>query len=73
MTIDVEEILAFSMMGALTCLMLSIPAAFITHLVWTIKLLMGGASIAGGQIVLMLVGIFVPPVGILHGYVLWLL
>lgn len=67
MLIDAEDFFIWVFFA----LMLSLPAAFVTHLVWTIKLLMGGAALAGGQVALMLIGIVLPPIGILHGYVLW--
>lgn len=69
MTIDTEDVVAFSVCAAVV----SLPLAFLTHMIWTIKLLMGGAALAGGQVALMLIGIIVPPIGILHGYVLWFL
>lgn len=59
--------------GALVALafMLTVFAAYITHLVWSIKLLMAAAAPVWNQVVLAILGSFVPPVGVIHGLVLW--
>ncbi len=41
---------------------------FITHIVWCIN----AASETGSAIALLFVGIFIPPVGWVHGVALWL-
>lgn len=45
-------------------------SAYITHLVWSIKLLMKGTEVIS-QMVLAGLGLVVPPVGIVHGVILW--
>jgi len=43
-------------------------AAYITHIVWAIDILTGAAT--DSQIVIALIGLF-PPVGVIHGYMIW--
>ena len=45
--------------------------AMVTHLVWIIKALASDAGATAGQIVLGLMGAFIPPVGVIHGFILW--
>lgn len=51
--------------------LLSIPAAWATHVIWIITKLASGAGATGGQIALGIIGAFMPPVGIGHGYIIW--
>lgn len=53
------------------CLVLAIPAAWFTHVVWVISKLAGAAGVTGGQVLLGLLGTFVPPIGVIHGVMLW--
>jgi len=46
-------------------------AAFITHIVWIVTTLMASEPTTGGQIVLAVLGVLAPPVGAIHGFVLW--
>ena len=46
-------------------------AAYITHILWGIKLLSAAVNPATGQIVLGVLGAVIPPVGVLHGWLLW--
>lgn len=50
---------------------LSLIAAWVTHLVWIIQTLAGPAGITGGQLILACLGAFVPPLGIMHGIMIW--
>lgn len=45
--------------------------AWITHIVWSIKMLMSPVPAAINQLVLAGVGAIVPPVGVIHGFILW--
>lgn len=45
--------------------------AWITHVIWAIKTLASDAGITFGQIVLAVLGTFVPPVGVIHGVIIW--
>ena len=60
-------------LGALGCLgfMILMFAAWATHVVWVIGKLAGSAGVTGGQIVLGVLGSFVPPVGVIHGVMIW--
>ena len=60
-------------LGTLGCLGFFIAcfAAWATHVVWVIGKLAGAAGITGGQLMLALMGSFVPPVGIIHGVMIW--
>lgn len=46
-------------------------AGYVTHLWWIISLLMAGDAIAGGKIVLAVLGVIFFPLGCLHGVYLW--
>jgi hypothetical protein len=46
-------------------------ASYVTHLWWIISLLMVGDVIAGGKIVLAVLGVIFFPLGCLHGVYLW--
>jgi hypothetical protein len=49
----------------------SLPVAWITHIVWAIGKLASDEGATIGQAVLMAVGAFMPPVGVVHGYMIW--
>ena len=42
--------------------------AWITHVVWIIAALASSGGATGGQIALGLMGAFMPPVGVVHGF-----
>ena len=46
-------------------------AAWITHVVWVIGKLAGDAGITFGQVALAVLGTLVPPIGVLHGIMIW--
>jgi hypothetical protein len=46
-------------------------AAWLTHVVWIIQTLASPVGATAGQIVLGLLGIFIPPIGALHGLIIW--
>jgi hypothetical protein len=46
-------------------------AAWLTHLMWIISKLAGDAGVTLGQITLAILGTFVPPIGVLHGIMIW--
>ena len=46
-------------------------AAWITHVMWVIGKLAGDAGITFGQLMLAVLGTFVPPIGVLHGIMIW--
>lgn len=73
-TIDTIGIIS----GILAYLLLAIGTlgatlgAWITHVVWAVKLMMSStAIITGGKMALIILGILVPPVGMVHGWILW--
>jgi hypothetical protein len=45
-------------------------SAYVTHVVWAIKLLMIGTAPAG-QLVLCVLGTVIPPIGSIHGLIIW--
>ena len=57
--------------GLITFLV-SFLAAYITHLVWVINTLSSAVVITFGQFVLSMFGVFIPPIGALHGVIIWL-
>lgn len=45
--------------------------AWVTHVIWVIGKLASDAGATAGQIVLGAVGAFMPPVGVVHGFMIW--
>ncbi|MGZ8364798.1 MAG: hypothetical protein ACXWWG_00635 [Nitrospira sp.] len=52
-------------------LVISVFAAWVTHILWLFTTLTSAAGATAGQIVLGILGVFVPPLGVLHGIFLW--
>lgn len=46
-------------------------AAWATHVVWIVKALASASGATGGQMVLGALGAFMPPVGVVHGFIIW--
>lgn len=46
-------------------------SAWITHAMWAITLLMDEKLFTWGKLVLAVLGTVFPPIGVLHGFVLW--
>lgn len=46
--------------------------AWITHLVWIIQTLSSSVGATASQMVLGAIGTFMPPVGVIHGIMIWL-
>ena len=46
-------------------------AAWVTHVIWIIKVLASSAGATAGQMVLGALGAFMPPVGVIHGFMIW--
>ena len=49
----------------------TLTAAWVTHIVWIIGKLAGDAGATMGQIALGAIGAFMPPVGVIHGVMIW--
>ena len=56
--------------GVLT-FFLGVIAAWITHIVWLLQKLGADGGVTFGQILLGLLGLLVPPVGVVHGVMIW--
>lgn len=56
---------------AIITLGLSCLVAWITHVVWIIGTLASDAGATVGQIALGGIGAFMPPVGVIHGFMVW--
>lgn len=50
---------------------LSIPLAWLTHVIWWISLAMNEELNTGGEWILAILGTLFFPIGVVHGYVLW--
>ena len=63
----------WNLTGLLIALTLTLSAmvAWVTHVVWIVKALASDAGATAGQIVLGLLGAVIPPVGVIHGYIIW--
>jgi hypothetical protein len=46
-------------------------AGWVRHVVWTIGKLASDQGATAGQMVLGAVGTFMPPIGVLHGFIIW--
>jgi hypothetical protein len=62
----VSTVMLGSVALALGCL-----AAWATHVVWIIKVLASSTAPTIGQIALGAIGAFMPPVGVIHGLMIW--
>lgn len=69
--IDADDWVAISIVGALLASIATLVAAWVTHVVWVIKILAGSAGVTFGQLLLGFLGTFIPPVGIIHGFIIW--
>lgn len=56
---------------AIVAFVMTCAAAWITHVVWIIKVLASAAGATFGQIALGVLGAFLPPIGVIHGLILW--
>ena len=56
--------------GGFVIFWIALLAAWVTHIIWAILTLAVDAGATLGQIVLGVIGIF-PPVGIIHGVMIW--
>jgi hypothetical protein len=66
---DVKMGLGFLAFGA--AMGIAAVAAWLTHLMWVISKLAGDAGVTLGQVMLAILGTFVPPIGVLHGIMIW--
>lgn len=62
-----KGILGLLMMAASAVLV----AAWLTHIVWIVKALASDGGATFGQIALGVIGAFMPPVGVVHGIIIW--
>lgn len=46
--------------------------AWLTHIVWSIRILVSDVSPTMGKVAMAVIGAIVPPVGVLHGFLIWL-
>lgn len=60
-----------SMVVGIFALIFACVAAWATHVIWVIGKLASDAGATAGQIVLGAVGAFMPPVGVIHGFMIW--
>ena len=58
--------------GGVLALIVAPIAAWITHLVWVISALASDVGATFGQMALGAIGAFMPPVGVVHGVMIWL-
>lgn len=65
--VDWEAIFGLACIGFL----ISLVAAYVTHLVWIVQMLASDAGMTAGKVLLSVFGTLFFPLGILHGYVIW--
>ena len=61
-----NTIMYTAIVAALSC----IPAYF-THLYWTVTTLLGDGDMQIKDLALAIVGIIFPPIGVVHGFIIW--
>jgi len=61
----------FGIIAAFAAFALSGLAAWITHMIWAISTLASDFGATAGQIAFGAIGTFVPPVGAIHGFMIW--
>lgn len=66
-----EDFLALGGILELIALAVAPIAAWLTHIFWTVGALFGDDPVTTQQYVLMALGAFIPPIGVIHGLVLW--
>lgn len=59
-------VMLICIVGGLTCF-----AAWVAHAMWAVKLLASGAAMSAGQLVLAVGGTVLPPIGVVHGLLIW--
>lgn len=50
---------------------IAVVAAWATHVIWIIQKLASDGGATMGQIALGVIGAFMPPIGVIHGLILW--
>jgi len=70
MSINVDKLGAL-MVGVGITFFISAIAAWGTHIIVAIQALVGTETVSVGYGVLLAVGAFMPPVGVIHGYGIW--
>jgi hypothetical protein len=71
MRLDFEEKVQLGCSFAGIFLVLSSIAAWITHVAWIIGALTSANGATSGQMILGAIGALVPPVGVIHGVMIW--
>lgn len=61
----------FSLVLAYVGIIFGCIAAWLTHVIWIVKALASDAGATAGQIALGVIGAFMPPVGVIHGVIIW--
>jgi hypothetical protein len=59
------------MIAGLLSIGLAIFLAWVTHCAWWIKLLMNEQMDTAGEGILAVLGTTFPPIGVIHGFILW--
>lgn len=64
--------LSFAALGlSVIGLVITMVAAWVTHVVWVIGKIAGTDPVSGGEMAIGVLGAFMPPIGAIHGVVLW--
>lgn len=64
---ETQAVVQFGCLGAF----LACVAAWVTHVVWIITTLASDKGATVGQMVLGVLGAFIPPIGVVHGLLIW--
>ena len=68
-----DDIAAIGVGSVFIAAMASLPLAWLTHVIWFVRAMAHATDVTSPwPILLGLLGTFVPPIGILHGFMIWL-
>lgn len=67
-----EDKAAFGIGAGMIAFWFALIAAWVTHVIWIIATLASDFGATAGQMVLGAIGTFMPPVGVIHGLMIWL-
>lgn len=70
-TYDAGDAAAGVIIIAMVSFIFALIGAWVTHVVCVIGKLAGDAGVTMGQAILGVLGLFVPPIGVIHGIMIW--
>lgn len=69
--LDTDDKVTLAGLGLFFSIIFATIAGYITHLFWAFETLMNDVGVTAGQFFLIVIGTFMPPIGVIHGFFLW--